>query len=105
MKYRLTLLGLLFLAFLKNDTEQIFITCRELNDVKKSLINSKICKLLGIIHVKKINDWGEIRVHFLWINATLEEQINYSKHLCFLFTISILNNLPNFSINSIDNNN
>ena len=37
--YRLTLLGLLFPASVKNDTEKIFITCRELNDTKKALIN------------------------------------------------------------------
>ena len=40
---------MLFPASTRNDTEQIFITCRELNDVKKSLINSKIYRLLGII--------------------------------------------------------
>ena len=34
-------LGFLFSASVKNDTEEIFITCRELNDVKQSLINGK----------------------------------------------------------------
>ena len=33
--YRLTPLGILFPASIKNETEQIFITCRELNDIKK----------------------------------------------------------------------
>ena len=42
VRYRLAPLGLLFPASIKNNTEQIFITSRELNDVKKSLINSKI---------------------------------------------------------------
>ena len=46
VRYRLTPLGLLFPAPIKNDTEQIFITYRKLNDVKKSLINSKIYRLL-----------------------------------------------------------
>ena len=32
--YRLTPLGILFPASIKNETEQIFIICRELNDVK-----------------------------------------------------------------------
>ena len=44
---------MLFPASTWNNTEQIFITCRELNDVKKSLINSKIYGLLGIIDLKK----------------------------------------------------
>ena len=50
---KLTLLGLLFPASVKNDTEQIYITCRKLNYVTKSLINSKIYELLGIIDLKK----------------------------------------------------
>ena len=33
--YRLTSLGMSFPATIKNDTEQVFITCRELNDIKK----------------------------------------------------------------------
>ena len=59
--YKLTALGVLFLASVKNDTEQIFLTCRELKDVKKCLINSKIYGLLGIIDLKKINNWEEIK--------------------------------------------
>ena len=73
-RYRLTPLGLLFPASTKNDTDQIFITSRELNDVKKSLINSRIYRLLGITDLKKINNWEEIKGQSLWINATLEEQ-------------------------------
>ena len=42
VRYRLTPLGIIFPASVKNDTEQIFIIFRELNDVKKYLINGKI---------------------------------------------------------------
>ena len=35
VKYRLTPLGMLFLASVEIGTEQIFVTCRELNDMKK----------------------------------------------------------------------
>ena len=45
---------MLFSASIKNDTKQILTTCRELNDIKKSLINSKIYGLLGIIDLKKL---------------------------------------------------
>ena len=58
-KYRLTLLGVLFLESIKNNTEQTFITCRELNDVKNSLINSKIYGVIGIIDLNKTNKWKE----------------------------------------------
>ena len=50
---KLTPIGILFPASIRNDTRQVFITCRELNDVKKSLINGKIYSLLGIIDLKK----------------------------------------------------
>ena len=52
--YKLTPLGILFPASIKNNTEQIFITCRKLNDVKKTLFNSKIYSLIGIIDLKKL---------------------------------------------------
>ena len=73
----------------------MFITSRELNDVKEFLINSKIYRLLGIIDLKKINNWEEVKGQSLWINAMLEEQkeINNSRHLCFPFTTLTLNNL------------
>lgn len=43
----------------------------------------------------------------MWINATLDEQkdINNSRHLCFPFLTSTLNDLLNFSINLIGNHN
>ena len=107
MVYRLTPIGILFPASVKNDTEQIFITCRELNNVKKSLINSKIYGLIGITDLKKINDWEEIKGRSLWINVTFEEQkeINNSKHLCFPFMTRTLSDLLNFSINLVNDNN
>ena len=51
--YKLTTLGILFPALIKNNTEQVFITCTKLNDVKKALINSQIYGLLGIIDLSK----------------------------------------------------
>ena len=39
--YKLTLLGILLPKSIKNNAKQVFITSRELNDVKKALINSK----------------------------------------------------------------
>ena len=107
VRHRLTPLGLLFLESIKNITEQTFLTCRELNNVKKSLTNSTIHGLLGIIDLKKIDNWEEIKVQSLWINATLKEQkeINNSRHLCFLFMNTTLNGLLNFSMNLVDDRN
>ena len=47
--YRITPLALLFPASVKIDPKQIFVTCRELNNVKKALINGKMYGLLSII--------------------------------------------------------
>ena len=101
-KYRLTPLGHLFPASVKNNKEQIFITCRELNDVKKSLINGKIYRLIGIIDLNEINNWKlGMKGQSIWINTSLEElkDINIGKHLCFPFTTTSLNDLLSFSIN------
>ena len=97
---------ILFPASVKNDNEQIFITWRELNDVKKCLIDGKIFCIVGDNWIKKINNWKERKGQSLWINATLEEQkeVNNSRHLCFLLTTLTLNDLLNFSINVIDDN-
>ena len=45
--YKVTSLGILFPASIKSNTEQVFIKCRELNDIKKALNNSKIYGFLG----------------------------------------------------------
>lgn len=105
--YRLMPLGILFPASVKNNTEQTFITCRELNGIKKALINSKIYGLLGIIDSKKINNWEEVKSQSLWINAMFKEQKerSNSRKLCFLFSTRTLNDLLSFSMNLLDDNN
>ena len=54
-----------------------------------------------------MNNCEEIKGQSLRINATLEEQkeINNSRHLCFPFMTSTLNDLLNFSMNLIDDHN
>ena len=107
VKCKLTPLGILFPAFVKNYTEQIFVTCRELNDVKKSLLNGKIYGLIGIIDLQKINNWSNIKGKSLWVNTIFKEQeeISNNRHLCFRFMTSSLNDLLNFSMNLIDDHN
>ena len=57
--YKFTPVGLLFLATIQNDTNQIFVTCRELNKAKTALINRKILNILSVINLDKINSWEE----------------------------------------------
>ena len=90
-----------------NDTKQIFVTCRELNNAKVALINGKIYNILGIINLDKISNWEYIKGKSLWVNVSFtdQEQINDSKHLSFSFKTLSLNDFPNFGINLIDDDN
>ena len=105
--YKVTPLGLLFPASIKNDTKQIFVTCKELNGVKKSILNGKVQDLLSIIDLDKINSWKEIKGQSIWINTTFQDQkeINNNSHLCFPSLTRSLNDLLSFSIYLEDNKN
>ena len=104
--YKLTPIGVLFPSSVTNDTKQIFVTCRELNNAKVALINGKICSLLDIISLNKISNW-EYKGKSLWVNISFneQEQINDSKHLSFSFKTQSLNDLLNFSISLTDSDN
>ena len=106
-RYKLTPTTFLFPASVKNNTEQISITCRELNDVKTSLINCKIYGLLGIINLNKTNNWKQgNKSESIWIKTTLQRKTTDSrKHICFSFTTTSLNDLLSFSIYLIDDKN
>ena len=105
--YKLTPIGLFFASSITINTKQIFVTCRELNDAKKSWRNSKFYSLLGVINLEKINNSENIKGKSLWVNLSFneQEQIDSSHHICFLFKKSSLNDLLSFSINLIDNKN
>ena len=107
MLYRVTPLSLLFPASTTNDTKQIFITCRELNDVKKALLSGKIYELLAIIDLDKIDNWDEMKRQSTLINAAFKDhkEINNNSHLCFPFMTKSLNDLVSFVIYLIDDDN
>ena len=97
----MTPIGILFPSSGTNDTKQIFVTCRELNNAKVASINGKIYSILGIINLDKLSNWEYIKGKSLWVNIsfTEQEQINDSKHLSFSFKTQSLNDLLNVSIN------
>ena len=90
-----------------NDTKQIFVTYREPSNAKVALINSKTYSILGIVDLDKLSNWEYIKGKSLWINVsfTEQEQINDSKHLSFPFKTLSLNDLLNFSIDLINDDN
>ena len=90
-KYTLqfTAVGLLFPATIQNDTNQIFVTGRELNKAKTALINGKILNILGVINLDKINTWEKIKGKSIWVNANFEElKDKKSDHFSFGFSTS-----------------
>ena len=105
--YRVTLLGILFPATVKNNTKQIFVTSKELNDVKKAILNDNVYGLLAIIDLNKTDNWGKIKGQSVWINAAFKDQKerNNNSHLCFPFVTKSLNDLLSFSIYLIDDDN
>ena len=99
VSYKITPLGLLFPASLKNDTKQIFITGKELNGVKKAILNGKIYDLIAMIDLNKISNWTEIKGQSIWVSVSFKDQkeINNNSHLCFPFVTRSFNNLTSFS--------
>ena len=64
----------MFPLSIANNTKQIFVPCRVLKDLKKSLINGKIYSLLSIINLEKINSWENIKKKSLWVNVSFNEK-------------------------------
>ena len=98
---------ILFPVSVKNDTEQIFATCRELNDAKPVLINCKLVNLLAIINLNKTNSWEHIKGKSLGANVNFDnlEKVKKPAHFCFSFKIVSLNDLLSFSIYLINDDN
>ena len=98
--YKITPLGLLFPATVTNDTQQIFITARELNGVKKSILNKKAFDLLAVIDLNKIDNWNEVKGQSIWTSVSFEDckEINNNSHLCFPFVTRSFSDLISFRI-------
>ena len=98
--YKITPLGLLFPATVTNDTQQIFITARELNGVKTSILNKKAFDLLAVIDLNKIDNWNEVKDQSIWTSVSFEDhkEINNNSHLCFPFVTRSFSDLISFTI-------
>ena len=96
--YKVTPLGLLFPASVKNNTKQIFITGKELSGVKKSILNGKVYDLIAIIDLDKISNWIGIKRQSIWISVAFKDQNE-------IIVMRSLNDLTSFSIYFQDNKN
>ena len=78
-------MGILFPESVKNDTEKIFVTCRELNDAKPTLTNGKLVNLLAVINLNKINCWEHIKIKSLWVIVNFNSLEEVKKTVYFIF--------------------
>ena len=98
--YKITPLGLLFPASIKNDTDHIFITVNNISGVKKGILNYKIFNILAHIDLNKIDNWEELKGQSVWTNVHFKDhkEINNNNHLCFPFVIRTFSDLTSFPI-------
>ena len=78
-------MGILFPESVKNDTEKIFVMCRELNDAKPTLTNGKLVNLLAVINLNKINCWEHIKIKSLWVIVNFHSLEEVEKTVYFIF--------------------
>ena len=64
--YKIIPLGLPFPASITNDTKQIFVLRKNLNGIKKLIVNQKIFDILAVIDIEKINNWKDIKGQSVW---------------------------------------
>ena len=105
--YKIIPLGLLFPATIKSDTEEIFVLAKNLNGVKKCILNYKTFDIIGVIDLNKMRNWKEIKGQSVWTNIQFKnhKEINQSSHLCFPFITKSFNDLTSFSIYLQDSSN
>ena len=98
--YKITPLGLLFPASIKNDTNLIFVTANNLNGVKKSILNYKLYDIFCWNRRLRNTTLGQIKGQSIWVNVQFKDhkEINNNNHLCFPFITRTFNDLTSFSI-------
>ena len=102
-KYHFIIDNLLFSSAVTNNTN-IFASFNGLNEAKKSLINDKLFKTLGVINLTEIEFWDKIKCKCKWTNAIFTDLENptVATHFAFALTITNLNDLLNFEFILLD---
>ena len=98
--YNITPLGILFPASITNDTTQIIILGKNLSGIKKAILNNKIFDILAVVHLKRINNWKDVKGQLVWTNAAFKDhkEISKNSHICFPFIMKSFSDLCSFSI-------
>ena len=90
LTFEVILINVLFSSSIKNDTQNVFITCQNLDSSKKALINNKIYGILGIINLREIKKWDKMKCKSLYVNAKIDDShyTDNAKHFGFKFKTS-----------------
>ena len=102
--YEVILKNVLFSTSAKNEMQNIFVICHNLNSAKKALTNGKIYGLLGIINLKEIKNWSEIKGRSIYVNAKIDDShyMENTKHFSFKFKTSFPTEFLEFTCELID---
>ena len=102
--YEVLLKNILFSASITNDTQNVFITCSNLNSAKQALINGKIYNLLGIINLNEIKNRDKIKRKSIYVNAKLDDShyMENAKHIGFKFKTTFPTEFLEFTCKLLD---
>ena len=102
--YQVCIRNILFSSAIKNETQNIFLTCHNLNSAKKVLISGKIYSLLGIVNLAEIKNWSQIKGRSIYVSAKFDD-INYmqnARHFAFKFKTSFTTEFFEFRCELLD---
>ena len=102
--YEVCVRNILFSSAIKNETQNIFLTCHSLNSAKKALINGKIYSLLGIVNLAEIKNWSKIKGSSIYVSVKFDD-INYienATHFAFNFKTSFPTEILEFKVELLD---
>ena len=102
--YEVCIKNILFSSAIKNETQNIFLSCHNLNSAKKALINGKIYSLLGIINLSEIENWSKIRGNSIYVSVKFDV-INYienATHFAVKFKTSFSTEILEFKVELLD---
>ena len=103
--YQVMLKNILFSANIVNNTQQIFVTCHNLDSAKKALINGKLYSILGIINLSEIKNWEEVKGKSIYVNAKFDDITSNTEtaiHFGFKFNSAYPTEFFEFKIEFLD---
>ena len=102
--YEVCVRNILFSSAIKNETQNIFLTCHSLNSAEKALINGKIYSLLGIVNLAEIKNLSKIKGSSIYVSVKFDDMnyIEHATHFAFKFKTSFPTEILEFQVELFD---